>query len=97
MIFTTIVFFFPTTPSTTSATMNYTVVVLGGWIVLSLVGYYFPVYGGYKWFTGPRVTLDEEDMEAVREGERERSGSVRSIEKDSSEGGSNVVPGLEKQ
>ena len=33
--------------------MNYTVVVLGGVLILSLVWYYFPVYGGVHWFTGP--------------------------------------------
>ena len=48
-----IVFFFPTTPQTNTPDMNYTVVVLGGVIVLSLVWYYFPVYGGVHWFTGP--------------------------------------------
>ena len=33
--------------------MNYTVVVLGGVLMSSLVWYYFPVYGGVHWFTGP--------------------------------------------
>ena len=48
-----IVFLFPTTPQVTAQTMNYTVVVLGGWIILSLIWYYFPKYGGVNWFTGP--------------------------------------------
>jgi hypothetical protein len=53
MAFIDIVFFFPTTPQTSTLDMNYTVVVLGGSLVLSLVWYYFPVYGGVHWFTGP--------------------------------------------
>ena len=48
-----IVFFFPTTPQTDVLTMNYTVVVLGGMLLLSIIWYYFPVYGGVHWFTGP--------------------------------------------
>jgi hypothetical protein len=38
--------------------MNYTVVVLGGVFILSLVWYYFPVYGGVHWFEGPVPTVD---------------------------------------
>jgi len=48
-----IAYFFPTTPQTDVANMNYTVVVLGGMLFLSVVWYYFPVYGGVHWFTGP--------------------------------------------
>ena len=53
MIFMGIVFLFPTTPQTSVQEMNYTVAVLGGVILLSLVWYYFPKYGGVHWFTGP--------------------------------------------
>lgn len=38
--------------------MNYTVVVLGGVLVFSLVWYYFPVYGGVYWFKGPVPNVD---------------------------------------
>jgi hypothetical protein len=54
----TIVLFFPTTPEKTVAEMNYTVVVLGGVMVLSLVWYYLPVYGGIHWFQGPVRNID---------------------------------------
>ena len=37
--------------------MNYTVVVIGGVLILSLVWYYFPVYGGVFWFEGPVPTV----------------------------------------
>lgn len=53
MTFMNVVFLFPATPSTTVTDMNYTVVVLGGVLTLSIVWYYFPVYGGIHWFTGP--------------------------------------------
>ncbi|KAI0049724.1 amino acid transporter [Auriscalpium vulgare] len=58
MTFMSVVFFFPTTAHTDTADMNYTVVVLGGVLILSLVWYYFPKYGGVHWFTGPIPTVD---------------------------------------
>jgi hypothetical protein len=58
MILMTVVFLFPTTPDTTVADMNYTAVVLGGVLVLSLVYYYLPVYGGIHWFQGPVRNVD---------------------------------------
>lgn len=48
-----VVFLFPPSPTTGVQEMNYTVAVLGGVMVLSLVYYYFPKYGGIYWFTGP--------------------------------------------
>lgn len=53
MMFNSIVVIFPSTPDPTPATMNYTVVVLGGTLILALVYYYFPKYGGVYWFRGP--------------------------------------------
>lgn len=58
MLFMGIVFLFPTTPQTDVPDMNYTVVVLFGVMILSLVYYYFPKYGGVYWFTGPIATID---------------------------------------
>jgi hypothetical protein len=72
-----IVFFFPTTPHTGVLSMNYTVVVLGGMLVLSIVWYYFPVYGGVHWFTGPVSNigkLNEENPSISR-------GSVEKMER----------------
>ncbi|OCH88957.1 amino acid transporter [Obba rivulosa] len=60
MTFMGIVFLFPTSPQTDIADMNYTIVVLGGVLVLSLIWYYFPVYGGVHWFTGPIPTVEKE-------------------------------------
>jgi amino acid transporter len=57
MTLTSIVFFFPTTMQASASNMNYTVVVLGGGFILSLVWYYLPVYGGVHWFEGPRPTV----------------------------------------
>ncbi|KAG1812734.1 amino acid/polyamine transporter I [Suillus variegatus] len=53
MGFMILVFFFPATPQTTVQEMNYTVVVLGGFMFLAISWYYFPVYGGVHWYTGP--------------------------------------------
>lgn len=53
-----IVVLFPTTEQTNAQNMNYTVVVLGGVLVFSLVWYYFPVYGGVHWFEGPVPNVD---------------------------------------
>ncbi|KAF8130355.1 amino acid/polyamine transporter I [Boletus edulis] len=44
MVFMVVVLVFPTTPQTSTSNMNYTIVVLGGVLVLSFVWYYFPVY-----------------------------------------------------
>ena len=58
MAFSITILMFPTTPTVTNADMNYTVVVLGGVLVLSLIWYYFPRYGGVHWFTGPVSNVD---------------------------------------
>ena len=73
MAFIDIVFFFPTMPQTSSPDMNYTVVVLGGVLVLSVVWYYFPVYGAVHWFTGPVPNVDKDD---AAEGASRDSSSV---------------------
>lgn len=64
MTFLSVVFLFPTSPGTSVADMNYTVVVLGGVLLLSLAWYYCPVYGGVHWFTGPvaNVGTDSDKM-----------------------------------
>ena len=38
--------------------MNYTAVVAGGWILLCLVYFFFPKYGGMYWFEGPRANIE---------------------------------------
>jgi len=58
MAFVSVVFFFPTREQPNSRDMNYTVVVLGGMLILSLMWYYFPVYGGVHWFEGPVATVE---------------------------------------
>jgi len=81
MIFLSIVFFFPTTPKTDVAEMNYTVVVLGGVLILSLVWYYCPVYGGVHWFTGPVANVDKmamevKGLESAQEKQKDADGST---------------------
>ncbi|PBK78520.1 APC amino acid permease [Armillaria solidipes] len=58
MIFMTVVFMFPLTPSPGVGNMNYTVVVQGGVLVLSVVYFYCPRYGGMYWFKGPVSTVE---------------------------------------
>lgn len=54
-----VVLLFPTEPDPTKETMNYTVVVWGGILLLSTVYYFLPVIGGRHWFNGPARTLIE--------------------------------------
>ncbi|KAF9529047.1 amino acid/polyamine transporter I [Crepidotus variabilis] len=58
MTFMSVVFLFPSTPQPSVADMNYAVVVFGGVMILSLMWYYFPRYGGVHWFVGPVKTID---------------------------------------
>ncbi|KAF7376376.1 GABA permease [Mycena sanguinolenta] len=58
MIFMIVVFMFPAIPGPTSHSMNYTAVVLGGTLMLSL-GYY--LFSGRHWFTGPVETIRDLD------------------------------------
>ncbi|KAI0310735.1 amino acid transporter [Amylostereum chailletii] len=88
------VFFFPPDKVTSVADMNYTVVVLGGVFVLSLVWYYFPKYGGVHWFKGPIPTVEGyEAREWVGEEEgkvQERERDERTSTDESKKGGSSV-------
>ncbi|KAI6001722.1 amino acid permease-domain-containing protein [Pisolithus marmoratus] len=65
MSFMIVVFSFPSTPTTDAANMNYSV-VLGGVLLLSLAWYYFPVYGGVHWFTGPVPNIDVDRTDETR-------------------------------
>lgn len=53
MSFMSVVLMFPTTPQTDATEMNYTVVVIGGVVLIALGWYYLPVHGGVHWFQGP--------------------------------------------
>jgi hypothetical protein len=57
MLFMIVIFFFPATPQITAQEMNYTVVVLGGFMSIAVGWYYFPVYGGVHWFNGPIANI----------------------------------------
>lgn len=58
--------------------MNYTVLVLGGVLLLALAYFYFPKYGGVYWFKGPIANIDQ-DIRFT--GEKKRSDSVDSTMK----------------
>ncbi|KAI0777533.1 APC amino acid permease [Trametes elegans] len=68
MVFSVIILAFPTSPGPTADGMNYMVVVYGGWIILCLIYYHIPVYGGACWFNGPQMTLDGDGVSATYPG-----------------------------
>ncbi|KAJ7719466.1 amino acid/polyamine transporter I [Mycena olivaceomarginata] len=78
MIFMIVVFMFPTTPDPTSHSMNYTVVILGGTLMLSLGYYFFPKYGGRNWFTGPVETI--RDLDPSNDEKLKHSSSLEAME-----------------
>ncbi|KAJ7686608.1 amino acid permease-domain-containing protein [Mycena olivaceomarginata] len=84
MLFMGTVFLFPTTPQTDVQDMNYTIVVLGGVLLLSLVWYYAPVVGGVHWFKGPiaNIVLAEADTnsEDIHESEAAEKGKEQRFE-----------------
>ena len=53
MTFASIVMSFPSERDTNAQDMNYTILVIGGWIVLCLIYYFFPINGARNWFKGP--------------------------------------------
>lgn len=69
MVFTMVVFMFPPAPDPTATEMNYTVVVLGGTVSLSLVYFYFPKYGGVYWFQGPVANIAQDEDMGSKEGD----------------------------
>ncbi|KAJ7908720.1 amino acid/polyamine transporter I [Mycena leptocephala] len=83
MVFMMIVFMFPATPIISSVSMNYTSACLGAWVLLSLVGYYFPFYGlgGVHWFKGPVSNIDTERESTSSAASREKSGDSNNLEK----------------
>ncbi|KAF7974533.1 hypothetical protein HWV62_12002 [Athelia sp. TMB] len=68
MAFMSVIFVFPASPAPDAAAMNYAVVVLGGVLVLSVVYFYFPKYGGVHWFEGPRANIYVGDDDAGLDG-----------------------------
>lgn len=66
MIFSMVILAFPTNPNPEAGEMNYTAVVFGGWILLCLIYYYLPIYGGINWFTGPISNIDEKSAGHVK-------------------------------
>ncbi|KAJ6450888.1 APC amino acid permease [Mycena sanguinolenta] len=83
MVFMMIVFMFPATPIVSSVSMNYTSACLGAWVLLSLVGYYFPFneLGGVYWFRGPVPNIDTERELTSGAASMEESGDSNNLEK----------------
>nr|GAT58958.1 GABA permease [Mycena chlorophos] len=85
MIFMIIVFLFPPLAGPVSErSMNYTVVVVGGVLVLALAYYFVPRWGGREWFVGPVETVERErgkELDAGSKDEDEKSAGSDEIEK----------------
>ncbi|KAF8198881.1 APC amino acid permease [Mycena galopus ATCC 62051] len=82
MLFMMIVFMFPATPMVSSISMNYTSACLGAWVLLSLIGYYFPFnrLGGVYWFKGPVPNIDSERELTSSAASAEKSGDSNTLE-----------------
>ncbi len=91
-----IVLLFPASPNPETEDMNYASVVLFGTLILSLVWYWFPVYGGVHWFEGPVPTVAKGKYRSGDGDGSDRSGSteevvVEYLGKDSKEGSKDHV------
>ncbi|KAJ7683253.1 amino acid/polyamine transporter I [Mycena rosella] len=75
MIFMIVVFLFPAIPGPTSQSMNYTVVVVGGILALSLGYYFFPRYGGT--IQEQRVDGDAKGTSTTNDDEKKSSSMER--------------------
>ncbi|KAK0497069.1 APC amino acid permease [Armillaria luteobubalina] len=71
MVLMTVVLMFPLTPSPGVGGMNYTVAVQGSVLVLSIVYFYCPKYGGMYWFKGPVSTVEVPTLQ-MKAGEDEK-------------------------
>lgn len=76
-----VIFCFPSNPGPNAMDMNYSALLLGGYFLITLGSYYFPVYGGRYWFRGPVSNLASSEM----------SGSDSGSEKDSSSAEARVI------
>ncbi|KAG9232890.1 amino acid/polyamine transporter I [Amylocarpus encephaloides] len=68
MTFIFVLLLFPAYETVGPEEMNYAVAVLGFVLVFCVVYYWFPVYGGKTFFTGPVRTIDEILHEGVQPG-----------------------------
>lgn len=59
--FVVVVFSLPTAYPVTSSNLNYAGVTLGCTLALSLIWFFFPYYGAYKWFKGPVPDVEGSD------------------------------------
>ncbi len=67
MMFATVIVFFPSVPGPSANEMNYATVVLGGVLLLALLYYFFPRYGGRHWFQGPVGALRALETDTTKE------------------------------
>jgi len=78
-----IILLFPTEPAPGSTSMNYTVVVVGGILLMVTTCYFFPVVGGRHWFKGPVANIDTAVLGQEYDLDDQKSESLNSTQKDS--------------
>lgn len=70
-IFATVVFCLPIEMPVTAENLNYAAMAFIGTCTISIVVFYFPFIGAYKWFKGPAHTVEDDSahiMTVVEEG-----------------------------
>ncbi|KAF8964731.1 amino acid transporter [Flammula alnicola] len=77
MVVMSAILMFPQSEHPSAGSMNYTVLILGGVLLLSALNFYFPKYGGVHWFEGTVLTADRLD---ATEKERHESEAHNSTE-----------------
>ncbi|KAJ1307290.1 hypothetical protein OPQ81_001400 [Rhizoctonia solani] len=82
MSFITVVLLFPSRPAPGVSDMNYAIVVMGAFMIGSVVWYYFPMYGGVHWFEGPISTVDTDGASLAQTRAASTTSFGKSREKD---------------
>lgn len=63
--------------------MNYTVVVVGGILLMVATSYFLPAIGGRHWFKGPVANIDTAVLGQEYDLDDQKSESLNSTQKDS--------------
>jgi hypothetical protein len=78
-MFSTVVFCLPIEMPVNADNLNYAAAAFIGTCAISIGMFFFPVFGAYKWFHGPRHTVDDDtahDKYEIAEGGKQAAGSA---------------------
>ena len=79
MILVIVILSFPNNPGPDAASMNYTCLLMFGYMFICLGYYYVPVYGGKYWFKGPVRNVDTVSYVSDEGSEKEKEWSKGSV------------------